>query len=54
MKNYPENRPIDLYPSPSDSSPARGEESRREGMVIFILRGAAGKPEWRITWKITL
>jgi hypothetical protein len=37
---YPENRLFDLYPSPSDSSPARVEESRREGMDIFILRGA--------------
>jgi hypothetical protein len=51
MINYPENRSFDLYPSPSYSSPTRGEESGREGMDIFLLRGAGRKPEWKITWK---
>jgi hypothetical protein len=43
---------FDLYPPPSDSSPARVEESRREGMYIFIVRGAGDKPGWQITLKI--
>jgi hypothetical protein len=35
-------------------SPTRGEEGRREGMDIFIVRGAGSKPEWMITPNIDL
>jgi hypothetical protein len=42
MEDYSENRPFGLYPSPSDSSPARGEEGRSEGMDIFIFLSHKG------------
>jgi hypothetical protein len=46
---YFEIRPFNLYPSPSDSSPTRVEESRRKGMGIFILRGVVASQNGKLS-----